>query len=237
MKISVVIPFYNEEDNIDPIGAELAAVRESLGEMEAILVDDGSTDRTLDRMRALEERHPFVLAVASPGNRGQSAAMLRGLRAATGDILVTLDGDLQNNPGDIPALIEAIAEVDVVCGYRANRRDSWSRRAGSRIGNRVRNWFTGDGIRDTGCSLKAFRRECADDLPPVDGVHRFMPAYFKLNGRSVREVPVDHRERKFGRSKYTNLQRLPRTIYDLMGFCWYRRRYIGRAVREPSGAR
>lgn len=152
--------------------------------------------------------------------------MLFGLQNAAGDVLVTMDGDMQNNPADIPKLLEALKDSDVVCGYRANRRDTWSRRVGSRLANRVRNWFTHDGVRDTGCSLKVFKRICVGDLPPLRGVHRFMPAYFKLNGRVMREMPVDHRARTQGQSKYTNLKRLPATIFDLIGFIWYRRRYL-----------
>jgi dolichol-phosphate mannosyltransferase len=137
-----------------------------------------------------------------------------------------MDGDLQNNPADLPALLDDMAGVDAVCGFRANRKDTWSRRVGSRIGNSVRNWVTHDGVRDTGCSLKVFRRECINDLPPLKGVHRFMPAYFKLNGRKIREKAVDHRPRAHGVSKYTNLGRLPGTVLDLVGFFWYRKRLL-----------
>jgi dolichol-phosphate mannosyltransferase len=226
MKVSVVIPVFNEEGNVTPLAEELDAVRGALPELEAVFVDDGSSDGTWARIEDCRARFPFVRGIRCPGNRGQSSATLIGLRAAAGDVLVTMDGDRQNNPGDIPKLIERIGTCDVVCGYRTKRRDSWSRRAGSRIGNTVRNWVTHDGIRDTGCSLKAFRRECIADLPPLNGMHRFMPAYFKLNGRTIEQVPVDHRPRTHGRSKYTNLRRLPRTLFDLFGFLWYRRRYL-----------
>jgi dolichol-phosphate mannosyltransferase len=121
-----------------------------------------------------------------------------------------------------------------VCGYRAKRRDSWSRRAGSLIGNTIRNWITKDGLRDTGCSLKAFRKECVADLPPVNGAHRFMGAYFKLHGRSMIEIPVDHRPRRAGTSKYTNLKRLPKTFFDLIGFVWYRSRLLKQQETEKT---
>jgi glycosyltransferase involved in cell wall biosynthesis len=153
--------------------------------------------------------------------------MLDGFRQARGAVIVTMDGDLQNDATDIPRLLDALKNCDVVCGYRANRRDTWSRRAASRLANAVRNLVTRDGIRDTGCSLKAFRRECAADLPPLNGVHRFMPAYFRLHGRRIEQIPVNHRARKHGRSKYTNLKRLPATVLDLFGFWWYRRRLLG----------
>jgi dolichol-phosphate mannosyltransferase len=198
-------------------------------------VDDGSRDGTPDRLRECAARYPFLRPVRTAENRGQTAAMLSGFQAARGEILVTMDGDLQNNPADIPALVGKIGEFDVVCGFRARRRDSWSRRLASRLGNTVRNWFTRDGIRDTVCSLKAFRRSCADALPPVTGAHRFMPAYFKLHGCRVAEMPVDHRPRRHGTSKYTNLKRLPRTIFDLVGFVWYRKRLVRPAPLEPLG--
>lgn len=231
MRTSVVIPVYNEEACVAPLVEELAAVAKQIPGLEVVLVDDGSSDGTWERIEACGRQHPFVNGIHCAENRGQSAAMLTGLRAASGDVMVTLDGDLQNNPADIPALLAHLDTYDVVCGYRANRRDTWARRMGSRIGNRVRGWVTGDGIRDTGCSLKAFRRECVADLPPVRGVHRFMPAYFMLNKRSMLELPVDHRTRTRGVSKYTNMKRLPQTVFDLIGFAWYRSRYIPPASR------
>jgi dolichol-phosphate mannosyltransferase len=152
--------------------------------------------------------------------------MLLGLSRARGAAIVTMDGDLQNDAADIPKLLEALDGWDAVCGYRAKRRDSLSRRLGSRLAYVVRNWVTHDGARDTGCSLKAFRRECVADLPMVDGVHRFMPAYFRMNRRSIRQVPVNHRPRELGVSKYTNLKRLGKTTFDLVGFSWYRSRKL-----------
>lgn len=226
MKVSVVIPVYNEEDNVAPLAAEFAPVARQLPELEVVLVDDGSRDGTWNRIGEAAKQHAFVRGVRGERNRGQTAAMLLGLRAASGDVLVTMDGDLQNNPADIPRLVERIGAVDVVCGYRAKRRDSWSRRAASRIGNTIRNWVTHDGLRDTGCSLKAFKRSCLDDLPYLNGAHRFMGAYFRLHGRSLEQLPVDHRPRTHGVSKYTNLKRLPRTTFDLIGFLWYRQRLL-----------
>lgn len=223
--MSVVIPLFNEEDNVEPLVREFVPVVERLPGLEVCLVDDGSSDSTWQRIRQAGTSHPFVHGLHYEPNKGQSHAMLMGLRAARGDVLITMDGDMQNNPADIPALVAALDDCDAVCGYRASRKDTWSRRIGSRLANRVRNWVTHDGMRDTGCSLKAFRRDCAGDLPPLRGVHRFMPAYFVLNGRRIKEVPVDHRARERGVSKYTNMKRLPQTLFDLFGFLWYRRRY------------
>ena len=226
MKVSVVIPVFQEQDNIQFLADEFAPLIPRLPGLEVLLVDDGSTDATWSRMVEAGQRHPFVRGLRADRNRGQSAAMLLGLRHASGDILVTMDGDLQNNPADIPTLVQALERADVVCGYRATRRDSISRRWASKIGNAIRNAVTHDGLRDTGCSLKAFRTCCVDDLPPVNGVHRFMGAYFRLAGRTIEQLPVDHRPRTHGVSKYTNLKRLPRTAFDLIGFLWYRSRVL-----------
>ncbi len=226
MRVSIVIPFYNESGNIAPLVEELAAVAPKLPDCEAVLVDDGSKDDTWDQISACARRHSFVRGIRALKNCGQSSALLLGLQQSRGDILVTLDGDLQNNPADIPALVAELAHADVVCGYRAKRRDTWSRRVASKIGNGIRNWVTHDGLRDTGCSLKAFHRKCLADLPPVNGMHRFMGAYFRLGGRTIVQIPVDHRARQHGVSKYTNLKRLPKTTFDLLGFSWYRSRRL-----------
>ena len=228
MRVSIVIPVYNEQDNILPLAGELNLLSSQIPEVEVLFVDDGSRDGTWTRIGEAHSRFPCVRGLRYAPNRGQSHAMLTGLRMAAGDVLVTLDGDLQNNPADIPRLLAELGDADAVCGYRAKRKDTWARRVGSRLANRVRNWATHDGIRDTGCSLKVFRKHCVADLPSVEGVHRFMPAYFKLNGRVIKEVPVDHRARTMGASKYTNMKRLPRTLFDLFGFVWYRKRYLTR---------
>lgn len=229
MKVSVVVPVYNEEENVPLLAREFALLVGKLDDFEVLLVDDGSKDGTWTKIQAAAKEHPFLRGVRSTNNRGQSAAMILGLTEAKGDVLVTMDGDLQNNPGDIPLLVSKIGVSDVVCGYRAKRRDTWSRRVASKIGNGIRNKVTRDGLRDTGCSLKAFKRECLADLPHVTGCHRFMGAYFRLNGRTIEQVPVDHRFRQFGVSKYTNLKRLPKTTFDLIGFLWYRSRVFKKA--------
>jgi len=226
-EISVIIPAYNECDNIIPLAAEIeAALRPLNTPYEILMVDDGSSDETPARIEAARAQSPAVRGIRLAARAGQSAAMLEGFRQARGAVIVTMDGDLQNDATDIPRLLDALKNCDVVCGYRANRRDTWSRRAASRLANAVRNLVTRDGICDTGCSLKAFRRECAADLPPLNGVHRFMPAYFRLHGRRIEQIPVNHRARRHGRSKYTNLKRLPATLLDLFGFWWYRRRLL-----------
>ncbi|MEI8139738.1 MAG: glycosyltransferase family 2 protein [bacterium] len=226
MKVSIVAPVFNEQDNVLPLSGELHKLHTSIPDLEVLLVDDGSRDQTWARILEAQTQFYTVRGLHYDQNRGQSHAMLVGLQMAAGDILVTIDGDLQNNPADIPRMLEELQDFDAVCGFRAKRKDAWARRVGSRLANRVRNWATHDGIRDTGCSLKVFRKVCVPDLPHVEGVHRFMPAYFKLNGRQIKEVAVDHRARTMGTSKYTNMKRLPRTIFDLFGFVWYRKRYL-----------
>ena len=226
MRTSIVIPVFNEETNVGILASELRPVLDTLGDAEAILVDDGSRDGTWKAISAAHAADPRIRGIHCEENRGQTSAMLLGLHAATGDVVATLDGDLQNNPADIPKLVAELRQADAVCGYRAKRRDSWSKRVASRIGNRIRNWATKDGLRDTGCSLKVFRRELVNDLPWLNGAHRFMGAYFRLHGRTIVEMPVDHRPRVHGQSKYTNLKRLPRTTADLIGFLWYRSRRL-----------
>jgi dolichol-phosphate mannosyltransferase len=231
---AVVVPAYNEQDNVGLLAQEVVAALSPCGKaFELVLVDDASSDATWARIEDAARRHgPAVRGIRMSRRSGQTAAMLAGLKGARGSILATMDGDLQNDPADLPGLFERVAGCDVVCGYRANRRDTWSRRVASRIANRIRNWVTRDGIRDTGCSLKVFRRECLDDLPPLRGMHRFMPAYFRLHGRRIEEVPVNHRARQHGTSKYTNLRRLPTTALDLAGFWWYRQRLIAQPAER-----
>ena len=232
IQISVVVPVFNEKRNVEPLADEVLALENQFTGLELIFADDGSLDGTWEVIRAVAASRPAVRGIRTRTHCGQSAAMLMGMRAARGAVIVMMDGDLQNNPADIPALVAGLEGADVVCGYRVNRKDTWSRRAASRVANCMRRWITRDGVRDTGCSLKAFHRECAADLPPLAGMHRFMPAYFQLNGRRIAEVPVDHRARRHGASNYTNLMRLPRTVSDLFGFVWYRRRY--RAPGRPG---
>ena len=225
--VSIIVPIYNEETNITQTATEVRdAFNDTNKTFELLFVDDCSNDGTRNLLNTLLTDMPHITPIHLPERSGQSAAMLAGMQAAKGNIIITMDGDCQNNPADIPTLLTELATVDVVCGFRADRKDSWSRRTGSKWANRVRNRVTHDGMRDSGCSLKAFKRCCMLDLPRLDGVHRFMPAYFVLNKRRIKEVPVDHRARTSGTSKYTNMGRLPRTILDLIGFWWYRRRYL-----------
>ncbi|HEX5175434.1 MAG TPA: glycosyltransferase family 2 protein, partial [Chthoniobacteraceae bacterium] len=228
--ISVVIPLYNEEENIAQLQRELAAALDGQPH-EIIVVDDCSTDRTVARI----ERRPEVRIVAFEKNAGQSAAMFAGIEAASGEIIVLLDGDLQNDPADIPRLLAEIERgADLVCGYRANRKDTVSKRLTSRIANFVRSRFTRDGVRDTGCTLKAMRRECRQALIPFYGMHRFIPALVKGMGFSIAEVPVNHRPRIAGVSKYGFGNRAWKATVDMFGVRWILSRQLKFRIKGES---
>jgi len=220
--ISVVVPLFNEEDNIANLQHELAAALDGL-DYELVLVDDGSSDSTVSRVEA----GPRVRLLCFEKNAGQSAAMHAGIHAATGDVVVTIDGDLQNDPKDIPALVKKLDEgFDMVCGYRAKRKDTLFKKIQSRIANNVRRSFIGDGVRDTGCTLKAFRKECREALLPFNGMHRFMPALIANMGFKVTEVPVNHRPRTAGVSKYGFGNRALRATMDMFGVRWLNSRRV-----------
>src|SRR4026208_1627128 len=196
--VSVIVPVYNEEENVPILQAELKAALRTI-DHEFIFVDDGSADQTVERIEAA----PNLRVIRFEKNAGQSAAIYAGLQAARGAIVVLIDGDLQNDPADIPKLIGEISRgADLVCGYRAQRRDTRVKQLTSRIANFVRSRFTKDGVRDTGCTLKAMRRECVRTLVPFKGMHRFIPALVKGAGYRLVELPVNHRPRRFGQSKY-----------------------------------
>lgn len=221
MTRSIIIPFYNEEDCV---GAVLEEVRAHQPGAEIIAVDDGSSDGTWKLIRSL----PGVHGIRLTKNCGQSAAMYAGLRAAAGDWLVLMDGDGQNDPADIEKLVARLQEreVDVVCGQRVKRRDTWSRRIASRLANGIRRRILNDGISDTGCSLKAFHRRHVELLVPFNGLHRYLPAIFKHAGLRLAEIPVNHRARPHGKSKYTNWNRAWRGLYDLLGMRWLLNRKV-----------
>lgn len=214
----------NEEANVEPLAKELQVLASTLSNIEVLFVDDGSIDGTWERLGEAVGRQPAFRALRLPRPMGQSAALWHGLNVARGEILATLDGDLQNDPADIPRLIKALDGADVACGYRSPRCDTAWRRLAGQIANAVRMRMLGDGIRDTGCGLKAFRRECFADLPLWNGMHRFMPVYFRWNGRRIVEVATRHRPRRCGKSNYGVGSRLLRGWFDLLGMVWQRQR-------------
>lgn len=231
---SVVVPLKNEEDNIAPLIIELEAVMERLqGHWELICVDDGSTDTTLARLKELQTRKPYLRLLAFDANYGQSSAFDAGFKAARGEYVITMDGDLQNDPADIPRLLVlARRGADLVCGSRHQRRDSWLKRLTSRLANGVRGRVCGDGIRDTGCSLKVYRTSCLHCIKLYHGMHRFLPALFQIEGFSVVEVPVNHRERRRGATKYSLFNRSFNTVVDMLAVWWMRRRRLSYIIEE-----
>lgn len=226
--ISVVVPLYNEEGNVAELQSQVATALAGQ-DYELVLVDDGSSDGTVGRVEAGAR----VRLLRFEKNAGQSAAMHAGIHAARGAVIVTLDGDLQNDPADIPALVARLDDgFDLVCGYRARRKDTAFKRLQSRIANAVRSRFVGDGVRDTGCTLKAMRRECREALLPFNGMHRFIPALIRSMGWRVTEMPVNHRPRVAGVSKYGFGNRAWRATMDMFGVRWLNSRRVRYRVKE-----
>ena len=225
--VSVVIPLYNEQDNMETLQRELHAGLAGLS-YEIVFVDDGSKDQTVQRV----ERRPEVRLLEFEKNAGQSAAMYAGIHAARGAVIVLLDGDLQNDPADIPKLLAEIEKgADLVCGYRAKRKDTVVKQITSRVANFVRSRFTKDGVRDTGCTLKAMRAECRSALLLFYGMHRFIPALVKGAGYRIVEMPVNHRPRTAGVSKYGLGNRAVKATVDMFGVRWLLSRQVRYKVR------
>ena len=234
--LSVVIPAYDEEPNVEACYREVVDVLAPLGQsFEVIFVDDGSTDGTFAILARLAETDPRLRVLRFRRNAGQTAALAAGFRAARGDVVVTLDADLQNDPRDIPGLLRILAGCDAVWGWRTERQDSWSKRMASRAANAVRQHFTRDGIHDTGCPLKVFRRAALDRLTLYRGMHRFLAALLRMEGFRVVEVPVRHRPRHAGRSKYGNWGRLWAGLADLWAVRWMARRRLDYEIVEERG--
>lgn len=230
--VSVVIPVYNEEENILPLWDELAPVLEGLGRLwEVVFVDDGSTDASRSRITEVMHRCPPTsicgpLLVRFEQNLGQSAALWAGFGHSRSDTVITIDADLQNDPRDIPRLLGALAEADAVIGWRHPRSGPLIRRASSRAGNLFCSFITGELVHDTGSSLRVFRRSCLPALYPFKGLHRFIPVLFKMSGHEVIEMKVRHRPRIHGQSKYGVWNRVFPVLVDCLGVRWMKWRRI-----------
>lgn len=227
--VSVVIPMYNEVENVGPLLMEVRAALKDFSHFEIIVVDDGSNDGTYEKALALRAEMPELRVLRHKKNSGQSAGVVSGVRAAKYDWIATLDGDGQNDPNDIPKLFEHIAQqIDkkpiVVVGNRNKRQDNWLRLVSTRIANNVRRSLLRDDCPDTGCGLKVFPRAVFLTLPHFNHVHRFLPALFKRAGVPVVNVPVNHRPRTRGKSKYGVMNRLWVGIVDIFGVVWLIRR-------------
>jgi dolichol-phosphate mannosyltransferase len=226
-EISVVAPLWNEELNVRPLVDQvLAALASPPRSIELLLVDDASTDATWDRILEAQRADPRVRALRHTRNSGQSAALWTGFTASQGDIIATLDGDLQNDPADLPRLLERLASADLVCGVRAKRMDNALRRFSSAVARTARRAVLGVDFRDSGCNLRVFKRSVLKNLFPFDGLHRFMPILADGAGAVVIEMPVNHRPRVAGTSKYGVWNRLGRGICDLAMIAWYRKRQL-----------
>ena len=232
--VSVVVPVKDEAGNVGPLAREIAAALKAEPH-EIIFVDDGSTDATAAELRALKAEIPALRVLRHARNLGQSRSIRTGVMAARGGIVVTLDGDGQNDPADIPKLLVLLRSdpgLAMVSGVRVKRRDKASRRLASRLGNGLRNALLGDGASDTGCGLKAFHRDMFLALPYFDHMHRFLIALTQREGGRVDYAPVNHRPRLQGASKYTNFGRLLVSVQDLLGVRWLQRRHRGPSKTE-----
>ena len=236
--LSVVIPVYNEEASLPTLWSELRTVLEHLGlAFEVVFVDDGSHDRSADIVRSFREVDQRVRLVRLKTNGGETAATDAGFKAARGRRVVVMDADLQNDPADIPMLLSHLDRWDAATGWRVNRAagDNLVRRVSSWIANRIRNWVSVETIQDSGCTFRAFRRECLRGLVLYRGFHRFIPTLLKMRGYRVIEVPVGHRPRRFGRSKYGVLNRAAVAFADLLVIRWMNARLLRYEVVEDVG--
>ncbi|MBX3733454.1 MAG: glycosyltransferase family 2 protein [Verrucomicrobiae bacterium] len=234
-QITIVVPLFEEAANVAPLVTEL--IRVFAGESrpwELVLVDDGSRDGTWTEVLAAQATDPRVRGIRHRENRGQSAAVWTGIIRSDAPLLCTLDGDLQNDPSELPRMLSLLDSVDFVCGHRVHRRDSRVRRVSSRVARVARRLALGADFADTGCALRAFRRECLAGVFLFNGLHRFLPILVAGGGFRCREVPVMHRARTAGVSKYGVWNRLGRGLFDLLGVAWYQRRRVAPVVLEDS---
>lgn len=225
--ISVIVPVFNEADNILPLAQEVAAaLSQEPRSYELVFVDDGSTDGTWARIQEARRGNARVRGLRHAWNAGQSAALWTGLQATASPLIATLDGDRQNDPADLPKLLAALSDVDFVCGVRTNRQDNFLRRVSSRVARQARKLVLGVDFSDTGCALRAFKRSALEGVVAFNGWHRFLPVLVHGGGASIRELPVHHRPRVAGVSKYGIWNRLGRGIFDLLAVAWYQKRRL-----------
>jgi glycosyltransferase involved in cell wall biosynthesis len=234
-ELSLVCPALNEAENLPTLLAEWDRALASTGRpYEMIIVDDESTDATPQVLRDLTRVHRSLRVLRMRHRAGQSGALSAGFAVARGLWIITSDADLQNDPADLPAMLELTDRFDMVCGWRRDRHDPWTKRIVSRFANARRRKLLEDGVHDTGCGLKVFRREVAERILHFDGMHRFFPALAKIEGFTVTELPVHHRPRAQGKSKYWIFNRFRKPIQDLNGVAWYRARHLTGVADEMT---
>jgi dolichol-phosphate mannosyltransferase len=227
LKYSVVVPLKNEEENIIELLQEIESAMNSLQhQWELICIDDGSTDQTRTILEDQAKQKKHLRLIVFNRNYGQSCAFDAGFKSAKGEFVITLDGDRQNDPADIPKMIQAIADSDLVCGQRVKRKDPLSKKIISFFANTIRSRFCEDGVQDTGCSLKIYRTASLRKIKMYHGMHRFLPALFKIEGFRIKEVPVNHRERTKGKTKYNFFNRSFNTIADMFAVRWMKKRHL-----------
>jgi glycosyltransferase involved in cell wall biosynthesis len=233
--LSVVVPVFEERDNLAPLHGELdAALSDVSGGVEFLYVDDGSCDGSSDELAGLAKRDYRMRVLTLARNYGQSAALDAGFRAARGAVIATIDADLQNDPADLLRLLAALDRADVVNGIRVSRRDTFVRRISSQVANALRNWLTREAVTDVGCSVRVMRAETLRQVKLYHGMHRFLPTLLRMEGARVIELPVSHRPRRHGRSKYGIANRLPAALIDVFAVRWMMRRRLSYRVLPPS---
>jgi glycosyltransferase involved in cell wall biosynthesis len=241
LDLSIIIPLKDESRSVTPLKNEIDTVMQQLPySWECLWVDDGSTDNTSSQIKQFNQEHTDHQYVVLSNNYGQSAALYAGFAMARGNILVTLDGDGQNDPADIPNLVEHLYQknCDMVNGVRRNRRDAFLRRTSSRIANGFRNWLTHDNITDVGCSLRVFRHECVQHITPFKGYHRFLPTLIRIAGYTkIVQMPVNHRPREFGQTSYGIHNRLWVGLADTFAVRWMQNRAISVEIKSTSASK
>ena len=235
-QISLVIPVYNEEGNLRLLFEQVYRVMQELSKpWEILFIDDGSSDGSLDVIKGLEREYPEVHYLSFKANCGQSAAFAAGFQQARGDVVITMDSDLQNDPADIPAMLREYDKgFDMVIGWRAKRQDTFAKRLASKMANAIRNSISQETVRDTGCSLKVMRTALARKLPMFTGMHRFLPTLMKIQGASVAEMKVNHRQRHAGVSKYQTWGRAKTAFFDLLAVRWMKARHFNYEIKETN---
>jgi len=235
-ELSIIVPVYNEEENILPLMREVEQAFRSSGiDYELVFVDDGSSDRTWAKVGEARGLEPRVRGVRHLKNAGQSAALWTGIQQTSAPLIATLDGDLQNDPADLPRLLKELSNCDFVCGVRAKRKDNWVRRVSSKIARRARHFALKVDFADTGCAVRVFKRSALRGIFPFNGLHRFLPVLVHGAGARAIEIPINHRPRIAGVSKYGLHNRLWRGVADLFAMAWYQKRRIGEIACEEHG--